>query len=72
MLILYHRPGCHLCDEAREILAMLAPIPPVREVDITADPAMLGHYGTRIPVLAGADWEVDWPFGPADVAARLR
>jgi len=47
--ILYTRRGCHLCDDARELLERhgLAP----REVDIDADPQLRARYDTCVPVV---------------------
>jgi glutaredoxin len=52
-LTLYTRPGCHLCDEAKEVLARVAERTgePWTEVDITGDPKLEDEYGFRIPVL---------------------
>jgi len=51
--VLYGRPGCHLCDDARAGLLRLAARRPfrLREVDIEADPALLRRYLERIPVI---------------------
>ena len=51
--MLYGRPGCHLCDDARAGLLRLAARRPfrLREVDIEADPALLRRYLERIPVI---------------------
>jgi glutaredoxin len=59
VVTLYGRPGCHLCDEAREdILAIRGePAFELREVDIERDEALLGRYLERIPVVA-VDGEV--------------
>jgi hypothetical protein len=67
-LILYSRPGCHLCDEAREAIeAVLAdrqerdlPVPSVVEVDIESDPELHRRFLERIPVveLAGSRVEL--------------
>ena len=57
---LYTRPGCHLCDEAREaILRLREELPPfeLREVDIEHDDGLLARYLERIPVVA-VDGEV--------------
>lgn len=50
---LYSRPGCGLCDEAREvILAERARTPfAFEEVDVSADDALELEYGIRIPVV---------------------
>lgn len=58
-LILYSRPGCHLCDEAREAIeAVLAdrrtrglPVPAVVEIDIESDPELHRRFLERIPVV---------------------
>ena len=51
---LYVRPGCHLCDQARdEILALRAELAPfeLREVDIESDEVLHARYLERIPVV---------------------
>ena len=57
---LYTRPGCHLCDEARQaILGLRGELPPfeLREVNIEQDEGLLARYLERIPVVA-VDGEV--------------
>jgi hypothetical protein len=53
---LFHRPGCHLCDDARAALARVAAAPGVEfaleEVDIERDDALHRRYLERIPVVA--------------------
>lgn len=49
MLILYGRPGCHLCDDARAVLQRVGE--PFAEVDIEADDALHAAYLVRIPVV---------------------
>ncbi len=49
-LVLYARPGCHLCEEAREILRGLGGVA-WREVDIDSDDGLLRAYLERIPVI---------------------
>ncbi len=53
IVTLYGKPGCHLCDEARAVVATVQRERPfeLREVDITADPALNRRYGERIPVV---------------------
>jgi thiol-disulfide isomerase/thioredoxin len=52
-LTLYSRPGCHLCDEMKEIAYRVAKELgcSVAEVEISADPELEARYGTEIPVL---------------------
>ncbi|ADE16564.1 glutaredoxin 2 [Nitrosococcus halophilus Nc 4] len=62
-LILYHTAGCHLCDEARQLLTRIPEIT-VEEVEIGDDPLLTERYGTRIPVLLQPEsgLTLDWPF----------
>jgi len=53
-VVLYTRPGCHLCDEARaEILEMRSEGRhfELREVDIERDERLHAEYLERIPVV---------------------
>jgi glutaredoxin len=53
VITLYGRPGCHLCDDAREALLRVRAQAPftLREVDIEADDDLLRRYLERIPVV---------------------
>ncbi len=53
-VVLYGRPGCHLCDDARVVLERLRGELGfvLVERDIEADPALLRRYLERIPVVA--------------------
>jgi hypothetical protein len=52
-VLLYSRPHCGLCDEARgTILSVRDRVPfTFREVDISGDDALELEYGLRIPVV---------------------
>ncbi len=52
-MTLYGKPGCCLCDEAREaVRAVEGDLPfELEEVDISLDPVLHRRYGERIPVL---------------------
>ena len=58
-LVLYGRPGCHLCEEARAAVQSVLedrasqglPVPAVVERDIETDEAWHQAYLERIPVL---------------------
>ena len=52
-LTLYTRPGCHLCDEAKQKIAPLAEkyAAPIREVNIDEDPVLRTVYNEEVPVL---------------------
>ena len=51
--MLYSRPGCCLCDEARQVLERVRQRHPfvLRERDIEQDDALLRRYLERIPVV---------------------
>ena len=54
VVTLYSRPGCHLCDEAREAIAALqGELPPfeLREVNIDEDDQLHARYLELIPVV---------------------
>jgi Glutaredoxin-like domain (DUF836) len=50
--VLLSRPGCHLCDEARAVIARITAELGVgwTERDITASPDDLARYSEMIPV----------------------
>jgi len=52
-VLLYSRPRCGLCDEARDtILAVRERVPfGFREIDVSGDDALELEYGMRIPVV---------------------
>lgn len=54
VVTLYGREGCHLCDEARDVLEALRARAAfeLEEVDIESDPALHARYLERIPVVA--------------------
>lgn len=53
-VVLYSRPGCHLCDLAREtILGLRDRIPfGFEEVDVETDRELELEYGIRVPVVS--------------------
>jgi glutaredoxin len=53
VVTLYGKPGCHLCEDAREAVRRVRAERPfyLREVDVTLDPVLHREYGERIPVL---------------------
>jgi glutaredoxin len=54
LVTLYGKPGCHLCEDAREVVERVRAQRAfeLREVDVTLDPVLHREYGERIPVLA--------------------
>ncbi len=59
-LLLYHRYGCHLCEEMLERLRELEAVWGfrVRITDVDADPELLRRYNEAVPVLEGAGTEI--------------
>jgi glutaredoxin len=69
-LILYGRPGCHLCDDAREVLLRAGAV--FTEVDIETDEALHASMLERIPVVVLDGEELFEHFVDEDVLrARL-
>lgn len=52
-LTLLTRPGCHLCDVAKEAMARVAATAGMgwTEVSIEGDPELEREYGDRVPVI---------------------
>ena len=53
-VVIYSRPGCHLCDEARAAIeaARCQDEYTLAEIDIESDPGLLSRYQYDIPVVA--------------------
>lgn len=69
-LVLYGRPGCHLCEDARAVLDRIGE--PYREVDIEADDELHKRLLVRIPVVALDGEELyDHFVDEADLRTRL-
>jgi len=65
-VLLYSKPGCHLCEDARAVIEQVCAELDAGfdEVDITGDPDLMRRYGEQIPVtfVDGAQhdfWRVD-------------
>jgi glutaredoxin len=52
-LTLYSKPGCHLCDEMKQVVDRVAARVrfTLEIVDISTDPELTARYGVEIPVL---------------------
>lgn len=48
-VVLYTRPGCHLCDDAHAVLLRHGLTP--REVNIDTDPELRARYTDWVPVV---------------------
>ena len=72
---LFGKPGCHLCDEARAVVASVRESHPFEldEVDVSTDPGLLRDYGERIPVLELDGEELfEFHVDAAELARRLQ
>lgn len=71
-LVLYERAGCHLCDEARDLLDQMLGPDAYARFDIDADDALVLRYGFRVPVVAldGID-RLEAPITAPDLRALL-
>lgn len=71
VLILYTTAGCHLCEQAAEMLDWLQQQcqVTVEAVDIASSEALVERYGIRIPVVQHKESgvELGWPFGPEEL-----
>lgn len=71
---LYGRPGCHLCDEARAVIAEVCADlgESFTEISIDGDPALVQRYGNEIPVTLVDGRQHDfWRVDPARLRAAL-
>ena len=61
-VVLLSRPGCHLCDDARVVVARVTADLGERyaERDITSDPAAFAAYAEAIPVVLVDGVQIDF------------
>jgi glutaredoxin len=73
-LTLYGKPGCHLCEQAREVVEAVRGEREfeLQEVDVSLDPALNRAYGERIPVVAVDGEELfEYHVDPEELRRRL-
>ena len=74
VVTLYGKPGCHLCEDARAVIARVRESHEfeLEEIDITVDPGLFRRYGERIPVVE-VDGEKRFEFfvDPAELTKSL-
>jgi hypothetical protein len=74
-VLLYTRPGCHLCDVARDTLDAVRARHPfaLEEVSIEGDDALELAYGIRIPVvLVDGEEAFEIEVDPTQLVALVR
>jgi glutathione S-transferase len=69
---LYHSPGCHLCERAREVLVGVGADTPfaLEEVDITGDEVLEARYRELLPVVEVEGGRTFSYFVPEDAFRR--
>lgn len=75
LVVLYSRPGCHLCDLAREALEAERQLAgfDLREISIEGDPELERAYGVRIPVVeVDGDEAFEFEVDPRELARLVR
>ncbi len=73
-VVLYGKPGCHLCDDARAVVREVCAELGVgwTEVDITTDPELTSRYWEQIPVTVVDGRQHDfWRVDPARLRSAL-
>lgn len=78
-LVLYARPGCHLCEDTHDLLVALlaerairgAAVPALVERDIESDPALHRAMLETIPVVELGGRRLELAIGPAKLRRFL-
>jgi hypothetical protein len=72
-LLLLGTAGCHLCEEAEEIVKQCLPNEAIEIIDIAEQEHWQADYAIRIPVLYDpkTQKELAWRFDLADVKAFI-
>ena len=67
--------GCHLCEQAEELLSALQPehMFNLDVIDISVEQELVEKYGLSIPVLLSTEnkEELYWPFDADDIVSVL-
>ena len=61
-VVLVGKPGCHLCDVAREVVELVCAEADLdfTEINIWDDPNNADRYADRVPVVIVDDVEIAW------------
>lgn len=66
--VLYHTDGCHLCEQAAELVQPLLANDSLQLIDIMNDETLIVEYQVLIPVLKSPKGRrLFWPFSQKDV-----
>lgn len=74
LLTLYTTEGCHLCEQALQMLEpWLQQGYGLAKVDIAEDELLMARYGERIPVVASrCGMEIGWPFSAQELTQWIK
>ena len=66
----YTTEGCHLCEQAWELVTAQHLVSEMTQVEIIHDETDIARYGIRIPVIKDTvtDKEIGWPFDTEQLA----
>ncbi|AWK81882.1 glutaredoxin family protein [Photobacterium damselae] len=65
VITLYSTQGCHLCEQAYQLLVQAGVQDRVQTIDTALDDTLFSRYGVTIPVLSLShipSVELNWPF----------
>jgi glutaredoxin len=69
-VILYTRAGCHLCDDAKQVLRDAGLV--FTEIDIDGDPALRARFNEEVPVVFIGDRKAfKYHIDPRELQRRL-
>ena len=71
-LTLYSTWGCHLCEQAEQLLLQAGLQGQFQVTDIIDDEQAFARYRLMIPVLRRGDNELCWPFDAVRLATWLK
>jgi glutaredoxin len=71
-LTLYSTWGCHLCEQAEQLLQQAGLEGQFQVTDIVDDEQAFARYRLMIPVLRRGDNELCWPFDADRLATWLK
>jgi glutaredoxin len=69
---LYSTWGCHLCEQAEQLLQQAGVAEMAEVIDIVDDPQAFAQYRVHIPVLKVNEQELFWPFELEQIQQLLR
>lgn len=75
MWVLYSTLGCHLCEQALDVInQVIDKKSTVEIIDISEDAELMENYGIRIPVIKNnrTQNELGWPFSESELTLWMQ